>query len=71
LKRLDLLKIDVEGMECEVSEGAKRTVRQSLPVVIVEHLKAGPEDIVKYLSHYGYNIAELGANIVVISAGCS
>ena len=66
IKRLDLLKIDVEGMECEVLEGAKRTVRQSLPVVIVEHLKAGPEDIVKFLTHYGYNIAELGVNILAI-----
>jgi FkbM family methyltransferase len=66
LKRLDLLKIDVEGMECEVLEGAKRTIRQSLPVVIVEHMKAGPEDIVRFLSHYGYNIAELGVNILAI-----
>ena len=45
LKRVDLLKVDVEGMECEVLEGAKRTIRQSLPVIIIEHLKTGPEKI--------------------------
>jgi FkbM family methyltransferase len=68
LKRLDLLKIDVEGMECEVLEGAKRTIRQYLPVVIVEHLKTGPEKIVSFLTHYGYQIAGMGVNILAIHA---
>lgn len=68
LKRVDLLKIDVEGMEGEVLEGAKRTIRQSLPVVIVEHLKTGPEKLVNFLTHYGYNIAEMGVNILAIHA---
>jgi len=66
LKRLDLLKIDVEGMECEVLEGAKRTIRQFLPIVIVEHLKTGTEEIVKFLRHHGYHMGELGLNILAI-----
>jgi FkbM family methyltransferase len=66
LRRLDLLKIDVEGMECEVLEGAKRTIRQSLPVVIVEHLKAGADNIIDHLRHHGYNMAQLGVNILAI-----
>jgi FkbM family methyltransferase len=66
LRRLDLLKIDVEGMEGEVLEGAKRTIRQCLPVIIVEHMKSGPESIVEFLRHYGYGMADLGFNILAI-----
>jgi FkbM family methyltransferase len=68
LRRLDLLKIDVEGMECEVLEGAKRTIRQCLPVIMVEHLKTGADKIVEFLRHYGYGMAELGVNILAIHA---
>jgi len=64
LRRVDLLKIDVEGMECEVLEGAKRTIRQCLPVIIIEHLKTGPEKIASALLHYGYRLAEMGVNIL-------
>lgn len=66
LRRLDLLKIDVEGMECEVLQGAKRTIRQSLPVIIVEHIKAGRDEIGSFLGHYGYQMLELGLNILAI-----
>jgi FkbM family methyltransferase len=66
LKRLDLLKIDVEGMECAVLEGAKRTIGESLPVVIVEHIKTGTDGIVKFLQHLGYQMGELGLNILAI-----
>lgn len=66
LKRLDLLKIDVEGMECEVLDGARRTIRQCLPVIIVEHFKADKERLTTTLRHYGYHTAELGLNILCI-----
>ena len=66
LRRVDLLKIDVEGMECEVLEGARRTIRQSLPVVIIEHLKAGAGKIADALQHYGYGLAELGVNLLAV-----
>jgi FkbM family methyltransferase len=66
LKRVDLLKIDVEGMECEVLEGARRTIRQCLPVIIIEHLKAGPEKIAADLQHYGYLLGEIGANMLAV-----
>jgi len=66
LTRLDLLKIDVEGMECEVLEGAKRTIRRFLPVIIIEHIKTGPEEIAKFLKHHGYHMGELGLNVLAI-----
>jgi FkbM family methyltransferase len=66
LDRLDLLKIDVEGMECDVLEGARRTIRRSLPVIIIEHFKTGPEEMAGFLKHHGYCLAELGMNILAI-----
>ena len=66
LKRLDFLKIDVEGMECEVLEGAKRTIRQSLPVILVEHIKTGSDDIVKFPKYYGYHMDGVGLNILAV-----
>jgi hypothetical protein len=53
-------------MECEVLEGAKRIIRRSLPVIIIEHFKTGPEEIERFLKHHGYHMAALGLNILAI-----
>jgi len=66
LKRLDLLKIDVEGMECDVLDGARRTIRQFLPVIIVEHFKSNRQRITGILQHYGYQTTEMGLNLLCI-----
>lgn len=36
LPQVDLLKIDVEGLECEVIAGARETIERCKPVVIIE-----------------------------------
>lgn len=42
-KRIDLIKIDVEGAELEVLEGSTYTIAKHLPVIIFEHVKEAAE----------------------------
>jgi hypothetical protein len=45
LARVDLIKIDVEGMEEEVLAGAEQTIRRTKPYLIVEHYKLGADPL--------------------------
>jgi FkbM family methyltransferase len=45
LPRLDFLKIDVEGMEIDVLEGARRTIAAHLPWSWIENWKVGADPI--------------------------
>jgi hypothetical protein len=67
-ERLYLLKIDVEGVELEVLEGATRTIRQCLPVVLIERPKSNAEEIGRFLNHYDYFATELGIDLLAIHA---
>jgi FkbM family methyltransferase len=58
IKNVGLIKIDVEGHEYMVLEGGEKTIKDSLPVLIIEaeekHKKNAIESISKFLSVYGY-----------------
>jgi len=54
LDRVDLIKIDVEGMELEVLEGAADTLQTARPILLIEFVKVGKEPIVRCLERYGY-----------------
>lgn len=54
LDRLDLLKIDVEGMEIDVLEGALETIRRCKPQVFVETFKSDGKVIAEKLTPLGY-----------------
>ena len=64
--RLDLLKIDVEGMELEVLAGAKNTVQRFLPIIIVERLKTPIDELSGVLASHGYERFTLGLNLLAI-----
>ena len=66
LNRLDLLKIDVEGMELEVFEGARATIGKYLPVIVVERIKTDQEALKAVLESHGYRTFETGMNIIAI-----
>jgi FkbM family methyltransferase len=66
LSRLDLIKVDVEGMELEVLRGARTTLERFRPIVIVEQLKAAREEIAAVLASYGYEWFTLGLNFLAV-----
>jgi FkbM family methyltransferase len=68
LPRLDLLKIDVEGMELDVLEGAKAAIERFRPVVMVEQIKVSGSALAEVLGAHGYRWFTLGLNLVAVHA---
>jgi FkbM family methyltransferase len=66
LPRVDLIKIDIEGMELEALEGAQQIIERSRPVILVESIKAGSERLRAFLDQRGYKVVEAGINLLAI-----
>ncbi len=66
LKRLDFLKIDVEGMEVEVLDGAQDTIAEFKPIIMAEYIKAGQDPLAAALTKHGYTIHVSGINLLAI-----
>ncbi|MBF0098336.1 MAG: FkbM family methyltransferase [Magnetococcales bacterium] len=69
LARLDLLKIDIEGMELEALAGAKQTIARCLPYLMIEKMKTDEAEMLSFLQPLGYLIFPLGKNILAIHEG--
>lgn len=55
LNRCNLIKIDVEGMECEVLKGAEATIRKLRPFIFVENnSQEGSPELVETLFKFDY-----------------
>lgn len=63
LRRLDLLKIDVEGMELDVLKGASKTISQLKPVLITEWIHIGTDPITDLLKDFEHFM--LGGNNII------
>jgi FkbM family methyltransferase len=66
LPRVDLIKIDVEGMELEALEGANHTIDQSHPVMLIERIKTDAAKLRQWLADRGYEIIDAGINMLAI-----
>jgi hypothetical protein len=66
LPRVDLIKIDVEGMELEALDGAAKTIERSRPIMLIEKIKADASRLRQWLESRGYLIIEAGINLLVI-----
>lgn len=65
--RLDLMKIDVEGMEQDVIDGAAETIAREHPIIFVETLKTSASDIASALARHGYSKSHVvGLNLLFI-----
>lgn len=63
MKRVDFIKIDVEGAELQILEGGEGTIEAFRPTLLVEiearhtdRYDYGPDDIVRWLTQRGYTM---------------
>ena len=65
LKEVDLIKINVEGMELEVLEGSTHTLMNWKPVVLFENKRSRYNDkLVDFFKEINYNIKVYKSNTV-------
>jgi len=64
--RLDMIKIDVEGMELDVLEGAARSIADHRPILSVELVKTDQEKLQSWLRTRGYTAFKIGMNFLAI-----
>ena len=66
LPRVDLIKLDIEGMELEAIEGASRTIAASRPILLVEKAKIDAAQLRRALETRGYEVIEAGINELAV-----
>jgi FkbM family methyltransferase len=66
LARVDLIKLDIGGMELEALEGAQQTIERTRPIFLVESIKTGAERLRVFLDERGYKVVNAGLNILAI-----
>ena len=66
LDRLDLLKIDVEGMELKVLHGARRLIDKYKPCVLFEALKGEQVPLKQFFWTRGYRLFDYAHNTVAM-----
>lgn len=66
LERIDLIKLDVEGMELEVLQGARKSIEKFCPQIVAEKIKLDEIKLKATLHSFGYKLYPLGINILAI-----
>lgn len=66
LQRIDLIKLDVEGMEQQVLEGAAGSLERCRPMVFLETLKADMNVTGPWLASRCYRLFPAGINLLAV-----
>lgn len=67
LNQIDFIKIDVEGMEMNVLQGAEKSIARFRPFMLVEYLKSDKNLLVQWLIQAGYDIySGIGGNYLCV-----
>ena len=66
LGRIDMIKIDVEGMEMEVLAGARQAIAKHRPILLVEWLKSPKPQLRETIEGFGYRVFEAGKNLLAV-----
>lgn len=69
LDRVDFIKIDCEGMDVDVLEGARRTIARDRPVILVEWIVTGATPIDRFMREIGYETCYIGMNVACALPG--
>lgn len=69
LPRVDLIKIDVEGMEADVLAGAEQTISRHRPLMYIEYLKSDKAALARTVGAWGYTLYDVKDNFVCIPDG--
>jgi FkbM family methyltransferase len=64
--RLDLVKMDIEGMELEGLAGAAASVAKHHPILLVEAVKVDRDALRAWLERYDYTTFDVGMNLLAL-----
>lgn len=67
LSHVHLLKIDVEGMECAVLDGASQLISSHQPLILIEWIKSDKAALRDQLLSYGYQVHEWETNFLCLT----
>jgi FkbM family methyltransferase len=54
--RIDLIKLDIEGMELEALQGAIKTIKRDRPLLYIEVIKVDRDELEQFLAPLGYKL---------------
>jgi FkbM family methyltransferase len=66
LARIDVIKIDVEGMELEALAGGAKCIASCHPILLIESVKTDKKALRAWLENLGYLAIEVGMNILAV-----
>jgi FkbM family methyltransferase len=66
LSRVDLVKIDIEGMEMEALEGARQLIERNRPLLLIEQIKTIRDRLRSWLLERGYEVIDAGINLLAV-----
>jgi FkbM family methyltransferase len=66
LPRIDLIKIDVEGMELDVLAGGANCIADQHPMLLIETIKSDKNAMRDWLQNLGYTTLDIGFNFFAI-----
>jgi tetratricopeptide (TPR) repeat protein len=64
--KIDLMKIDAEGMEIQVLDGAADLIKRSRPIMYIEYLKADQVALLQRVINYDYSVYLNNINFLCI-----
>lgn len=66
LDRIDLIKLDVEGMEEDAIAGALSSLKRHHPILVIEHIKSNKQNLIGQIIPIGYKVFNFGLNFLMI-----